>query len=125
MDYTNYFNRKCEVLTETDCTVPDFAEIHISVARAERIHELSKKLEELNVYKISDFDNTPEYVHFNDCDNATSDEFENDNSIRTDLSMIHITKTEFWYSAYIKHTSVVIRTAKIEICDLVKFIEEY
>jgi len=93
---------------------PDTMTVDISKEDAERILMLSKEVKRLKIYKIVDFDYSPEF----------SKSGVDDPDWRMDCVTINITDREFFYRANIKHTNVDVESEGIRIVTLKKRMEK-
>lgn len=92
---------------------PTAADVDIDLSFINRVLLLNKTVKKLKVYKISEFDFSPEWL--------TEDEERDvpwDGSI--DVLTLDVTDNELHWSGYIKHTGILIETAGIPISDLLE-----
>lgn len=84
---------------------PDKAVILIDKERMDRIIELSEMAKKHDVYQISEFDYTPEWIETG----------VKDSDLRIEASMLRVTDDSFSYIAFIKHTDIEVWTKTIYI----------
>jgi len=82
---------------------PDSVNLYLSQTQIDKIIRLSKAVapEELDVHEICFFYNA-EYLSDGE-------------DTRIDLSKLHVTRTEFWLSGFVKHTDVFVHSEKVQI----------
>ena len=106
--------------------LPAVAEFSIDVSTAREILRLSAVVKAHGLYKVEKFDyrasyfrRDPEKGPSEGPDAAEVDD--GDNDVRTDADCLNVSETEFWFSAYLKHTDVEILSERKRISELVEF----
>lgn len=89
---------------------PDKAHITVSPELAKRILSLAKEVKRLGVYKVVEFDYTPDWKE--------QGVKEPDWSI--DCVTLNVTDEGFFWDAYIKHTNILLETERVTLADLKK-----
>lgn len=109
-----------EVTGGGDCDVsPSRAVFSISKEKAERIIALSKMAKEHDLYCIKFFDAEVRFLQFDpetQMDDANG--VGNENDVRTECDSIEIRNDDFIYTAYIKHTDLMVRSESQPISEL-------
>jgi len=113
------------VRTDSDCDdIPSLAVFSIEEDTAREIVALSKLVNEHGLYKVEKFDyRTTFYRHDPDQEPDQepddAEEADDDNVEITDCGTLCVSETQFWFSAYIKHTDIEVLTESQPIADLV------
>lgn len=92
---------------------PDVAQVTITKSFINRVIKLNKAVKKLGVYKISEFDCSPDWLYKN------GDEYEPwDDSM--DVILCHVTESGVQWDGYVKNTNIQIGTQEIFISELLE-----
>ncbi len=97
-----------EVRSDQEFDLPALATFTISHKDADEIRRLAKMVKSLDLYKVEKFDYRVKW-HKTHRGGETE---------RIDSATLNVSKTEFWFAAYIKHTDVEILTRRFPIEEL-------
>jgi hypothetical protein len=93
-----------DVRTDAECgNIPSEAKFVLFNSDAIEIRKLQKFLQDNGLYQVEKFDYRVEWL-----DNNGED-------TRTDSDCLHVSQTDFWFSAYLKHTNTEILTDRYNI----------
>ena len=102
------------VRTDSDYDeIPSTVDFAIGESTAREIVDLARLVKERGLYKVEKFDYRATYHNA-----EGEDEDESVEDARTECDTLNVSDTEFWYSAYIKHTKVEILTERQSVADL-------
>ena len=104
------FIRKVTTSNEYVDSRPDKATIDIDERLAKRILRLARQVKRLGVYKISEFDYTPDYLETG----VKNPDW------HVDCVILEVSDDHFHWSALIKHTNIELLTQAIYIKELLK-----
>ena len=109
---------RTEVTSTSDYgEIPAVVEFAIEVATAREIIRLAALVKAHGLNKVEKFDWRAQY--FPHETEGTLDERNDDDTVRTETELLNISDTHFWFSAYLKHTSIEIQSEWQCIGDLV------
>ncbi|MDI9689731.1 hypothetical protein [Burkholderia cenocepacia] len=106
--------------------LPEVVAFSVDEATARGIVRLSALVTANGLYKVEKFDYRASYFR-RDPEKGPSEGPEaaevddGDNDVRTDADCLNVSETEFWFSAYLKHTDVEILSERKRISELVEF----
>jgi hypothetical protein len=110
--------------TDSDYTdIPAAVVFIIDENTARNIIRLSRFVKAHDLYKVEKFDYRAAYLNRSpeeDFQDAGSEADDEENEVRVDSNVLNVTDTEFWFSAFIKHTHVEILSEEISIAELVE-----
>lgn len=98
--------------------LPDFAVFEIDLITAQEIAALSKIVKDNGLHKVEKFDYRVEYFDDNVVDDDGPDV---PNDIRIECPCLNVSDDQFWFTAYIKHTSAEICTDHVNIQTMLTF----
>jgi hypothetical protein len=99
--------------------VPTVVEFIIEEATAAEIIRLAAIVNTNGLYKVERFDYRARYLKFDPKENREdADLAGEDNEFRTEADVLNVSDTEFWFSAYIKHTDIEVLSEQLRIDDL-------
>lgn len=104
------FIREVHCCDEYCDTRPDKVVIAIDERLAQRILKLARQVKRLDVYKIVQFDYTPDWKETG----VKNPDW------HVDCVTLDVTNDNFHWSSYIKHTNILLETEGISIKDLIK-----
>lgn len=100
---------KCEVRSDDEyAELPAVARFELSDEDVTEIHKLAKVVADNGLFKVEKFDYRVSY-----CLSARGKTTE-----RTDADTLNVSATEFWFSAYIKHTNTEILTRRFPLPEI-------
>lgn len=99
--------------------LPQLVVFVVDEVLAKEIVGLSAMVAANKLFKVQKFDYRADYFPFANPEDASTDD--DLNPVRTDADMLHVTETEFWFSATLKHTSVDVRSQRQSISELMSF----
>jgi hypothetical protein len=84
---------------------PRVAVFTIDEAKARNIFALAVIAKVHDLYKVQKFDYGADYLQFDpQVDEEDATEQGEENSVRTECDCLNVSRNDFWFSAYIKHT---------------------
>ena len=99
--------------------VPTVVEFIIEEATAAEIIRLAAIVNTNGLYKVERFDYRARYLKVDPKENPEDAELAGeDNEFRTEADVLNVSDTEFWFSAYIKHTDIEVLSEQLCIDDL-------
>ena len=120
MDNSKIF--RTEVCCDNDnySDIPTVAEFTIDEATAADIVRLAAIVKANDLYKVARFDYRAKYLKYDPEQDPEDANLAGDgNEFRTEADALNVSDTEFWFSAYIKHTDIRILSEQQRIDDLV------
>lgn len=113
MDNKKY---RTECRTDSDYDdIPVAVEFEINQDAAEEIVRLSKLVATNGLFKVEKFDYSASYYNGDENGDAS------DETARTDSDCLNVSETEFWFSAYLKHTDVEVLSERQRIQELASY----
>jgi hypothetical protein len=101
--------------------VPSVVEFSIDEATAAQIIRLAAIVKSNDLYKVEKFDYRARYLkHDPEQDPQDAKLAGEENEFRTEVDVLNVSDTEFWFSAYIKHTDIEDLSEQQGIDDLAK-----
>ena len=101
--------------------VPSVAHFSIDEATASRIAILSEYIKAHDLYKIELWDHRTRFLQFDPVTEPEDAEaVGEENDVRTECDRMTVTRDEFWFAAYIKHTDEDVSSAKQPIGELLE-----
>src|ERR1700730_3702166 len=101
--------------------IPTIVEFSIDEATAADIIRLAGIVTANGLYKIEKFDYRARYLKYDpEQDPEDAELAGEENEFRTEADVLNVSSTEFWFSAYIKHTDIEVLSEQQGIGDLAK-----
>jgi len=101
--------------------IPTTVEFNIDEATAADIIRLAGIVTTNGLYKVEKFDYRAKYLKYDpQQDPEEANLAGEENEFRTEADVLNVSDTEFWFSAYIKHTDIEVLSEQQRIDDLVK-----
>ena len=101
--------------------IPSVVEFSIDQATAADIIRLAGIVTANGLYKIEKFDYRARYLNYDpEQDPEDAKLAGEENEFRTEADVLNVSDTEFWFSAYIKHTDIEVLSEQQGIEDLAK-----
>src|SRR5882672_11284139 len=101
--------------------IPSAVEFSIDEATAADIIRLAGIVTVNGLYKVEKFDYRAKYLKYDpEQDPEEAKLAGEENEFRTEADVLNVSDTEFWFSAYIKHTDIEILSEQQRIDDLVQ-----
>ena len=101
--------------------VPTVVEFTIDEATATEIIRFAAIVKANDLYKVERFDYRAMYLKYDpEQDPEDAKLAGEENEFRTEADVLNVSDTEFWFSAYIKHTDIEILSEQQRIDDLVQ-----
>ena len=120
MDNSTTFRTEARCGNDHYNDVPTVVEFIIEEATAAEIIRLAAIVNTNGLYKVERFDYRARYLKFDPKENPEDAELAGeDNEFRTEADVLNVSDTEFWFSAYIKHTDIEVLSEQLRIDDLV------
>lgn len=113
-------NYRTDVRTDSEYgKIPEVAVLQIDEAAAKEIVALAGLVNKHGLHKVEKFDwRVNYYSHDPEEDPEAASEAGDENVVATECDCLSVSDTDFWYSAYLKHSSVEILTEHLSIHDL-------
>lgn len=113
---------KTDVRTDSDYSdIPEVVKFSIEEKTAQEIVRLAGLVVQNGLYKVEKFDYRATYLKHDPEDSSEDDAEEaDDDSVSTDADTLNVTRSEFWFAAYLKHSDVEVLSVKQRISDLAK-----
>jgi hypothetical protein len=119
MDNSTTFRTEVRCGNDHYNDVPTVVEFIIEEATAAEIIRLAAIVNTNGLYKVERFDYRARYLKFDPKENPEDAELAGeDNEFRTEADVLNVSDTEFWFSAYIKHTDIEVLSEQLRIDDL-------
>jgi len=119
MDNSTTFRTEARCGNDHYNDVPTVVEFIIEEATAAEIIRLAAIVNTNGLYKVERFDYRARYLKFDPKENPEDAELAGeDNEFRTEADVLNVSDTEFWFSAYIKHTDIEVLSEQLRIEDL-------
>ena len=119
MDNSTTFRTEARCGNDHYNDVPTVVEFIIEEATAAEIIRLAAIVNTNGLYKVERFDYRARYLKFDPKENPEDAELAGeDNEFRTEADVLNVSDTEFWFSAYIKHTDIEVLSEQLRIDDL-------
>lgn len=111
---------RTEVRTDSDYDdIPEVAVFAISKETAKEIVKLAALVKEHGLHKVEKFDYRADFYRYDPEKNPkAAAEAGDENDVCTESDCLNVSETEFWFSAYLKHTDVEVLTERQPIVDL-------
>ena len=111
---------RTEVHSDSDYDdIPTLVEFSIDEATAKEIIQLAGLVKARGLYKVDKFDRRATYLRYDpDQDPESAAAAGEDNDVRIEADVLSVSDTDFWFSAYVKHTDVEVRTERQRIDEL-------
>lgn len=101
--------------------IPTVVAFSIDEAGAAEIIRLAGIVRANGLYKIEKFDRRAQYLNYDpEQDPEEAKLAGEENEFRTEADVLNVSDTEFWFSAYIRHTDIEILSEQQRIDDLAK-----
>jgi hypothetical protein len=95
-------------------------EFGIDEATAAEVIRLAGIVAANGLYKIEKFDCRARYLKFDPMEDPEEATLAGeDNEFRTEADVLNVSDTEFWFSAYLKHTDIEVLSEQLRIDELV------
>jgi len=99
--------------------IPTIVEFSIDDATAADIIRLAEIVKTNGLYKIEKFDYRAKYLKYDpEQDPEEAKLAGEENEFRTEADVLNVTDTEFWFSAYIRHTDIEVLSEQLGIQEL-------
>jgi hypothetical protein len=99
--------------------IPSLVEFCIDEATAAGIIRLAGIVTANGLYKVEKFDYRAKYLKYDpEQDPEEAKLAGEENEFRTEADLLNVSDTEFWFSAYIKHTDIEVLSEQERIDDL-------
>lgn len=119
---TNQKHYSSSVRSDDEGDLPSLVEFSIDEGTARNIVFWSQLIRREDLHKIERFDYRATYRKGSDETVDDDEEGEEDgNTVRTDCDCLNVTGTEFWFTAYIKHSSLRVASERQSIAELASF----
>jgi len=101
--------------------VPTVVEFIIEEAAAAEIMRLATIVKINDLYKVERFDYRAKYLKFDPTEDREDAALAGEeNEFRTEADVLNVSDTEFWFSAYIKHTDIEVLSEQLRIDEIAK-----
>jgi hypothetical protein len=121
MDNSKTFRTEVRYGNDNYNDVPSVVEFSIDGATAAEIIRLAAIVKSNDLYKVEKFDYRATYLKYDpEQDPEDAKLAGEENEFRTEADVLSVSDTEFWFSAYIKHTDIEILSEQQRIDDLVQ-----
>jgi hypothetical protein len=121
MDNVKTFRTEVRCGNDNYNDIPSVVEFSIDEAAAAEIIRLAGIVTANGLYKIEKFDYRARYLKYDPEQDPQDAELAGEESeFRTEADMLNVSDTEFWFSAYIKHTDIEVLSEQQGIDDLAK-----
>jgi hypothetical protein len=107
--------------TEAEDT-PEFAAFSIGLAAAQGIINLARLVQQNGLHKVERFDSTPSFFRYLP---GTEDaqEIGSENEVLLKACCLNVDASSFWYSGFVRHSSVEVTSYRQPISDLASYFE--
>jgi hypothetical protein len=121
MDNVKTFRTEVRCGNDNYNDIPSEVEFSIDEAAAAEIIRLAAIVKSNDLYKVEKFDYRARYLkHDPEQDPEDAELAGEENEFRTEADVLNVSDTEFWFSAYIKHTDIEVLSEQQGIDDLAK-----
>ena len=121
MDNVKTFRTEVRCGNDNYNDIPSVVEFSIDEAAAVEIIRLAGFVTANGLYKIEKFDYRARYLKYDpEQDPEDAELAGEENEFRTEADVLNVSDTEFWFSAYIKHTDIEVLSEQQGIDDLAK-----
>ena len=121
MDNVKSFRTEVRCGNENYNDIPSVVKFSIDEAAAAEIIRLASIVTANGLYKIEKFDYRARYLKYDpEQDPEDARLAGEENEFRTEADVLNVSDTEFWFSAYIKHTDIEVLSEQQGIDDLAK-----
>jgi hypothetical protein len=121
MDNVKTFRTEVRCGNDNYNDIPSVVEFSIDEAAAAEIIRLAGIVTVNGLYKIEKFDYRARYLKYDpEQDPEDAELAGEENEFRTEADVLNVSDTEFWFSAYIKHTDIEVLSEQQGIDDLAK-----
>lgn len=104
---------------DADATLPEVCDIRTSIAMAKEIVRLSELVKRENLFKAERFDWLATFKKFDPQHSAEEgSKIGDDNVCTIDMSCLNVSATEWWVSAYERHSSVKMFSERFSVAQL-------
>jgi hypothetical protein len=119
MDNSKTFRTEARCGNDNYNDVPSMVKFSIDEATAAEIIRLAKIVKSNDLYKVEKFDYRAMYLkHDPEQEPEDAKLAGEENEFRTESDVLNVSDSEFWFSAYIKHTDIEILSEQQRIDDL-------
>jgi hypothetical protein len=119
MDNVKTFRTEVRCGNDNYNDIPSVVEFSIDEAAAAEIIRLAGIVTANGLYKIEKFDYRARYLKYDpEQDPEDAELAGEENEFRTEVDVLNVSDTEFWFSAYIKHTDIEVLSEQQGIDDL-------
>ena len=117
---SNFKTYRVEVGSDNDYhDIPALVEFAIDELMAKEIIRLAALVKEYDLYKVEKFAGRANFLRYDpDNDPESALALGEDNDVRTEIDVLNVSNTEFWFSAYLKHADVEIWSERQRIDEL-------
>jgi len=111
---------RTEVRSDNDYNdTPTVVEFGIDEAAAAEIIRLAGLVAANGLYKVEKFDCRARYLKYDPVEDPEEATLAGeDNEFRTEADVLNVSDTEFWFSAYLKHTDIEVLSEQLRIDEL-------
>ena len=121
MDNVKTFRTEVRCGNDNYNDIPSVVKFSIDEAAAAEIIRLAGIVTANGLYKIEKFDYRARYLKYDpEQDPEDAELAGEENEFRTEADVLNVSDTEFWFSAYIKHTDIEVLSEQQGIDDLAK-----
>ena len=121
MDNVKTFRTEVRCGNDNYNDIPSVVEFSLDEAAAAEIIRLAGIVTANGLYKIEKFDYRARYLKYDpEQDPQDAELAGEENEFRTEADVLNVSDTEFWFSAYIKHTDIEVLSEQQGIDDLAK-----
>ena len=121
MENSKTFRTEVRCDNDNYSDIPAVVAFSIDRAGAAEIVHLAGIVKAKGLYKIEKFDYRAQYLKYDpEQDPEEARLAGEENEFRTEADVLNVSETEFWFSCYIKHTDIEIRSEQHIIDDLAK-----
>jgi hypothetical protein len=104
--------------------IPTVVAFNIDEAGAAEIIRLAAIVKANDLYKVEKFDYRAQFLRYDpEQDPEEAKLAGEENEFRTEADLLNVSDTDFWFSAYIKHTDIEILSEQQRIDDLAKYFD--
>ena len=121
MDNVKSFRTEVRCGNENYNDIPSVVKFSIDEAAAAEIIRLASIVTANGLYKIEKFDYRARYLKYDpEQDPEDAELAREENEFRTEADVLNVSDTEFWFSAYIRHTDIEVVSEQQRIDELAK-----
>ena len=121
MDNVKSFRTEVRCGNDNYNDIPSVVKFSLDEAAAAEIIRLAGIVTANGLYKIEKFDYRARYLKYDpEQDPEDAELAGEENEFRTEADVLNVSDTEFWFSAYIKHTDIEVLSEQQGIDDLAK-----